>query len=253
LNHENIKKLVIFSNVNFDLLMNLNRKLSQVALMGFLSIGLVGNSQAAFVYLSPDSINLRAFPPAPMAGSPDDQADLAAVRRYQSIRTVAECARATDEANISLMSFFGMTHAVLSPTEVNTLIPLYTDIADDAEEFIAPLKNSFRRPRPFQRDPSITLCVPLVSGWSYPSGHATLARLSARVLSLIYPERTNALLARGDEIGLDRVIGGVHHPRDILAGQLLGEEVFQALTRNGDFMRRIDTLRAKIRFYNYAR
>jgi hypothetical protein len=45
----------------------------------------------------------------------------------------------------------------------------------------------------------------------------------ARLLSRIYPERAKAFMERGDEIANNRILGGVHHPTDIISGKKLGD------------------------------
>lgn len=204
------------------------------------------DARADFVYLRPDSVDLRKFPRPPKADSPRDREDLEGVRDVQKTLTRSECERAIDEAGASAMSFFGMSHAVLSREEIALVEGLYAEIGNDASEFISPLKKGFARPRPFQRDSRIRLCVPKVTGFSYPSGHSTLGRVAARTLALLFPKREKALLARGDEVGFDRVIGAVHHPLDIEAGRLLGDKIFEALRKSPNFMHRIEQIRAQL-------
>lgn len=201
----------------------------------------------AFVYLRPNSVDIRSFPPAPRNGSAEDRADLDGVRKLQKTRTSTECARATDEAGASLKSFYGMSHAVLSSRELAAVKTLFEEIGDDASEFISPVKNQWRRPRPFRRDSRIRICVPSVSGYSYPSGHATLARVTARAFGLIFPDRARELMTRGNEIGHDRVIGAVHHPIDVQEGNHLGDEIFDALIKSSEFMHRIDEIRGELK------
>ena len=85
-------------------------------------------------------------------------------------------------------------------------------------------KNYYKRPRPFDyADETVDPCIEKATGYAYPSGHATSARLYARLLGKMYPERAEAFLKRGDEAALFRVLGGVHHPTDIEAGKKLGD------------------------------
>lgn len=210
-------------------------------------------AEARFVYLNRNSVDIRSFPPAPVNGSTEDRADLDGVRKLQQTRTRAECDRATDEAGASLKSFYGMSHAVLSAHELAAVATLFEEIGEDASEFLTPVKNQWRRPRPFRRDPRIRICVPSVGGFSYPSGHATLARISARAFGLIFPDRARALLTRGLEIGRDRVIAAVHHPIDIQEGNHLGDEIFDALIKSSEFMHRIDEIRAELGTSNTSR
>ncbi len=70
---------------------------------------------------------------------------------------------------------------------------------------------------------------------AYPSGHSTLAKLYALILADLYPAMKNELLTRGDQIALDRVISGMHHPTDIQAGKILGELIYQELKKSKEF------------------
>ena len=228
------------------ILMNTISRSVRVIFLGLVTFLAATAAEAQFVYLNPNSVDIRSFPAAPVNGSSEDRADLDGVRKLQKTRTGAECARATDEAGASLKSFYGMSHAVLSSRELAAVATLFEEIGDDASEFISPVKNQWRRPRPFRRDPKIRICVPSVSGYSYPSGHATLARVSARAFGLIFPDRARALLTRGNEIGRDRVIGAVHHPIDVQEGNHLGDEIFDALIKSSEFMHRIDEIRAEL-------
>lgn len=84
-------------------------------------------------------------------------------------------------------------------------------------------KRIYKRPRPYLTRTELTPCIDKESSYAYPSGHTALARLFARLLSRIYPERTAAFLERADEIAENRVLGGVHHPTDLISGKKLGD------------------------------
>jgi acid phosphatase (class A) len=53
----------------------------------------------------------------------------------------------------------------------------------------------------------------------------------------------DAILARGRQIGDDRVIGGVHFPSDVEAGRTLAQAIFAKLMASPDFQ--ADLARAK--------
>jgi acid phosphatase (class A) len=42
-------------------------------------------------------------------------------------------------------------------------------------------------------------------------------------------------MARGEQIGQDRIIGGVHYPSDVRAGRQIGEAIVKKLMDNSDF------------------
>jgi acid phosphatase (class A) len=221
---------------------------SQSLLCLFVGFATLFSSSAALadlIFLRPDSVDIRRLPPPPRDGSAADYTDMNGVRYYQNRRSRAECARGSEEARVSAANFFGPRRGVLTQAELASVTELFLDISNDSEAFIKPMKKTYRRLRPFQRDPNIRLCIPSVGGFAYPSGHATLGRVAARVFSLVFPKLENALMARGDEIGLDRVIGGVHHPLDVRTGRLLADEIYDALIKSPKFMRRIDEIRAQ--------
>jgi acid phosphatase (class A) len=52
-------------------------------------------------------------------------------------------------------------------------------------------------------------------------------------------------LKRGQEIGWDRVIAGVHFPSDVYAGRVLGQTLAQAMLKSPDFQRRLTQAKAE--------
>ncbi|WP_122831035.1 phosphatase PAP2 family protein, partial [Pseudomonas viridiflava] len=72
---------------------------------------------------------------------------------------------------------------------------------------------------------------------SYPSGHASFGWAIALVLAEINPARQVALLRRGHEFGVSRVVCGAHWQSDVQAGQLMGAAIVAALHANGEFIR----------------
>jgi len=77
-------------------------------------------------------------------------------------------------------------------------------------EFV--LKNVFARPRPTE----------IITSFSFPSTHATLAFAFAYVLSQKEPKLKYWFFTLAIFIALSRIYLGVHYPFDILAGAFLG-------------------------------
>jgi membrane-associated phospholipid phosphatase len=44
-------------------------------------------------------------------------------------------------------------------------------------------------------------------------------------------------------VGRDRVVGGVHHPLDVMAGKVLGELVFNALIKEERFLNDLESFK----------
>lgn len=160
-------------------------------------------------------------PPAP--GSDEARADLAIVLWLQRTRSAADVARAASEVELSLDTFAGALGARLAPDDRPATRTLLEHVLARAAPAVREVKKAFARPRPFAQDPRVEPAVEREPTFSFPSGHATRGVLMARVLAELAPARREPLREAGLRIGYDRVLGGVHFPTDVLAGQRLGD------------------------------
>jgi acid phosphatase (class A) len=185
-----------------------------------------------------DSSTLLAGPPAD--DSPEHQAEVATMLYWQNKRTKEDVARCRSEVNVNVFVFA----EVLGDWFNERSLPLTSDLLQQAytDTYAASYsaKQKWKRVRPPLADPRIHPCVPLEKTPSYPSGHATRGVMWAILLSEIFPEHRDALMARGRLIGDDRYIAGMHYPTDVEAGQKLGEEVARRMLENHDFMIALD-------------
>ena len=106
---------------------------------------------------------------------------------------------------------------------------LFANLDAESKYFTNLGKDHWKRQRPPYADERLQPIVKLDTEPSYPSGHSTRGMLFAEVLAEIYPDQRDALLARGRQIGFDRVIGGVHYPSDIYAGRVLGHNLARVI------------------------
>jgi acid phosphatase (class A) len=87
-----------------------------------------------------------------------------------------------------------------------------------------PAKDFYARVRPAIGNDK-PICVPredwMRTNASYPSGHAMAGWAWALVLTELQPQRADALLTAGREVGESRAICGVHFASDIEAGRTL--------------------------------
>lgn len=87
------------------------------------------------------------------------------------------------------------------------------------------LKNTCRRPRPYQRRLSFKAAITASDQFSFPSGHTTAAFMFAGLAGAFMPTLAPLLLLWASLIGCSRVMLGVHYPTDIFAGALLGSSL----------------------------
>jgi acid phosphatase (class A) len=208
-------------------------KISFLLLLLSFSVTVLGQQLS---YLRPDSIDLERIPAPPLEGTQADREDLATVLHWQAMRTELECTRAHHESHGFADSFFGPPYGPLSQDEAARLIDFQERLFKEVNFFSRILKQRYSRQRPADRDLSLRPCIPSHASNAYPSGHAAIAHVAAQSFALIHPEHARALLRRAEEVALGRVIGGVHHPLDIVAGKQLGELIYEALVLSPDFM-----------------
>jgi acid phosphatase (class A) len=177
---------------------------------------------------------IAALPPAPLPGSPVDQADLAAVLQAQANRTPQQVAQVLAEAHVTPKLFQVVLGPQFSPEREPKSYQLIVNAAHDTGILQRDAKDKWKRPRPFRAHAEVHPVYP-ADGLSYPSGHATFAYTCALLLAEIFPDKKDALLKEAAQIAQDRVIGGVHYPSDIAAGQKFGRAFVQVLLANPDF------------------
>jgi acid phosphatase (class A) len=196
-------------------------------------------------YLDPVRAQFTNFPAPPLHDSDIDKADLKTLREWQEKRSSVECALAGAESIDNFESLFGKISPFGKPTPPE-VAAFFERVHSDLEHSVGAVKKRFRRPRPFSRNLGLEPCIGLVGGYSYPSGHATNARLFALILSDLLPEQKEVFIARAGRAALNRVIGAVHHPSDIEAGKRLAEEIYSELIKNHSFRSDAQNLRKYI-------
>jgi acid phosphatase (class A) len=165
---------------------------------------------------------IETLGPFPELGSEDEKRDVEVLLAFQKARTKSQCEKASLEAKANLENFFGGSGGVLTDEEVKSVKHQLTKALIRTGLDIELTKVYFNRQRPYVTHPEITPCIPLEKSKAYPSGHAALAQMYAVVLGEFFPERRFQLLKRAEEVAIIRVLGGVHHPSDIVAGKKLG-------------------------------
>jgi acid phosphatase (class A) len=190
----------------------------------------------------PDSLAL--LPPPPAAGSTalslDEEFNLRAV----ALHGTARWRLATEDANLMFPQAANIFSCALNApiTEKDTphLYTLMRRTLADAGLATYTAKKHYSRKRPFAVDNKPS-CTPdaeahLMSDGSYPSGHSAIGFSWALILSEIAPDRTDALLVRGQVFGQSRVICNVHWESDVIEGRIVGAATVAKLHANPEFL-----------------
>jgi membrane-associated phospholipid phosphatase len=194
--------------------------------------------------LAPDSFDLETLLGNP---PPDDsvehRVEIDELLMLQNDRTPTDIARCVAEDDATVFSFAD----VLGPTFDEKNLPITTQLIGHANKvtkaILSAAKNKYHRPRPPVDNPQINPCLKLDNTFSYPSGHAVRGIVWATLLSEIFPSKKDALMARGRQIGEDRLLAGMHYPSDIVAGQKLGAEIARRLLADPTFADRLAAAR----------
>jgi undecaprenyl-diphosphatase len=84
------------------------------------------------------------------------------------------------------------------------------------------LKHALVRERPFIRHPGITLAMPPLDRYSFPSGHTLHAVAFTWQAVAKFPELAWVLVPFAGLIAASRLVLGLHYPSDVLAGGAIG-------------------------------
>ncbi|MFO1159337.1 MAG: hypothetical protein U1E60_10905 [Reyranellaceae bacterium] len=96
------------------------------------------------------------------------------------------------------------------------------------------LKRRYHAPRPSQIYPRLTPPVPVAPHASYPSGHALIGFLLARMAGAISPSLADSAYRLAQRIARNREVAGLHFQWDSKAGEIAGNNVFEAISKPGN-------------------
>jgi acid phosphatase (class A) len=197
----------------------------------------------------PDGVALLAPPPAP--NSAEQVADLASARAVFQAATPVEQARAEKDASLSLFNFAPAIGPFFQPGRFPKMEAFFETLKTNISEAMNIPKDHWKRPRPYELDPALKLGKPEKS-FAYPSGHATRGAVQSLLLAELFPEKREAILAFGRDIGWDRVLIGKHFPTDIYAGRVLGQAIVRELMANSAFQRDLAEAKAEVQSVQHA-
>lgn len=205
---------------------------------------------AAYQYLSatqPDLLHFLPSPPA--AGSAEDKADLENTYAVHRTAAAADLARAADENTLTVFHFAPVIGPWFRPGKLPLTEKLFKAIEGDAKKSVDDAKKFWHRPRPYHLAPARfphAIENEDMKHYSYPSGHSTRGTLFALVLAELFPDKREALQAKGQDTGWLRIVGGVHYASDVYAGRMAGRLLADELLRQPGFQRDLAAVRAEL-------
>lgn len=197
-------------------------------------------------YLKADQIDgIALLAPPPAAGSTEQAADLASVRAVFTSRTPQEKLAAEKSASLSIYNFAPAIGDFFKPGKFPKVDALMESVKTNSTPAINAPKDHWNRLRPYQIDPALAVGKPERNA-SYPSGHSTRGTVQSLVLAELFPEKREAILKIGCQIGWDRVVIGKHFPTDIYAGRVLGQAIVREMMKSPDFQRDLAAAKAEV-------
>ncbi len=198
-------------------------------------------------YLAPDSFDFKALLGGPPANDSQEHKDeIAKLLKYQDTRTPEEVARCKSEEEVDVFAFSSVLGSWFNEKDLPETAKFMKDAYTQTKVVSNAAKANWNRPRPPKELPDqVKPCVTLEKGASFPSGHATRGVMWATLLSEIFPDKKDDLMARGKLIGEDRVIAGMHFPSDVAAGQKLGAEIAKRMLADADVKVELEKVKAE--------
>ncbi len=213
---------------------------------GDASMGM-GSATNIAPYFDPASVDLKALLPDPPAdGSPTTLKEIELILQKQAARTPAEVARAREEVHLNVWLFENVLGSWFTKKNLPATAALFAHVDATEHPVIDSAKKFWDRPRPLLQDKRIHPPIDLPKNASYPSGHSTVGDLDALILAELAPDLKDALVARGLQIGDDRVIAGVHFPSDVAAGHTLANALFARLMASAEFQGDLAKAKAEV-------
>lgn len=247
--------------------LHMRQKNVAATLMALLaSAGLYGHSQSivpaatevpikkssihAAYYIDPLALHLDLIlPPPPAQDSAIAVAELRELHGIEATRTSAQIARAQADDHEEDIFIF---KTALGPSFTAEALPITAALSEhvrkDESAASSPLKNIYRRPRPYQVDSTLHPVCPLnAEPTSYPSGHSLSGYLLAFTLVQLVPEKRQEIFERADEYVHDRLICGVHYESDTEASRKVAYAIFGSLAASPRFQRDLAAAREETR------
>jgi acid phosphatase (class A) len=187
--------------------------------------------------------------PPPARDSATAAAELAELHGIEASRTAVQITHAqVDDQEEDIFVFKTVLGPGFSAEALPITASLSAHLRKDESAVGSPLKNIYRRPRPYQVDSTLhPVCLLNPEPTSYPSGHSLSGYLLAFTLVQLVPEKGQQILDRADEYVHNRLICGVHYASDIEASRRVAYAISGSLLASSNFQRDLVAAREETR------
>jgi acid phosphatase (class A) len=184
----------------------------------------------------------------PTQDSATTKAELAYIHQVEETRSPDQVAAAqADDREEDLFNFT----SVIGPGFTREALPvtntLSAHVHNDEAVISDPLKDIYKRPRPYNYDGSLHPVCRTDKEPSYPSGHSMSGYLLAFTMTQIVPEKRQEILARADDYAHNRVVCGVHYPSDTEASRRMAYTIFGYMMASPRFQKDLAAARVETR------
>ena len=187
-----------------------------------------------------DAHSMIVEPPA--LGTPRFHEEMSTVLWLQKVRTPEQIEFV--ETTLNLERFAPVVGEAIFEVNGPALKTLIDSAIDEVRSDYDAVKGVYDYPRPFEISSAVDPIGEARPVASYPSGHAIRAIVYARLLSEVFPEKSDDLMDLANRIGHGRVVAGVHYPMDVSQGQNLGTAYADAIIAGPAFQASIAEIRS---------
>ena len=191
----------------------------------------------------PDAVTLLA--PPPLAGSAEQDADMAEVHAVYHAASSNDIAAAYSEKKFSVFNFAPAVGVFFQSSNLPKTTIFFEHVQKDAAAATDNAKDFYKRPRPYVTDPSLANGK-LEKSFSYPSGHSTESMVLALVLADLLPDKQDTIIAEARNIGWHRVEIARHYPTDIYAGRVFAQAIVRQMKKSDAFQADFAAAKAEI-------